>query len=536
MQQSLYGLQVDYISRNGHYMVLSAPEGLGREELSAFQVNMLLNNKIPRLLELQIEEHDQSTKLFYQITGKKKLTYMLRSGTITIKQMFELLHAIVEILLDSGNYMLRENGYILQEDYIYCGDHLTDLHLTYVPKQSLPGKSSVPSDLQQLLSRLVQKVSELSGSGYQEVMSCFMDESFNLPTLKTMLLKHMNQLKTSPNGESHTNRSYSLQEEENNSLSWGNHSANQLTEGQTRDTVHAAVPEADKSIIIGEGVNADPGSFFKSYSLDDSEREEQMDLTEADPPKKYKLPAILFGVLGLCLIWRMYLEHDSEAWLMICSGLTLLLGDLIFVAMAIWKPRLKKKQGSFEPAAPIGLSVQLTKQPITDVPVIEKAQRSVPREPEPHLHTRLEAMKEPRPSAEAEFSNENNYYNLLENRTTLLAQRDATVLLKPVPSISSPVPYLEYIREEKHERVEINKGTLIVGRSGQDVDFKHEEIGVSRLHMEIVRDGGSYHIKDLGSRNGTYLNGKPLVPYQLLPLQEGDIVKIAKTEFTFKTG
>jgi len=58
VRSQLYSLQVDFVTRGGHFMVLSANGGLQREQLSEFQVNMLLANKIPQLLELQVEELD----------------------------------------------------------------------------------------------------------------------------------------------------------------------------------------------------------------------------------------------------------------------------------------------------------------------------------------------------------------------------------------------------------------------------------------------------------------------------------------------
>lgn len=43
---------------------------------------------------------------------------------------------------------------------------------------------------------------------------------------------------------------------------------------------------------------------------------------------------------------------------------------------------------------------------------------------------------------------------------------------------------------------------------------------VSRRHAEIRRDGGSYRVRDLGSRNGTLLNGHPVTDAELEPLDE----------------
>lgn len=46
--------------------------------------------------------------------------------------------------------------------------------------------------------------------------------------------------------------------------------------------------------------------------------------------------------------------------------------------------------------------------------------------------------------------------------------------------------------------------------------------GVSRKHIAITKDGNLLQIEDLGSTNGTYLNGMKLYPHQPRMLRDGD--------------
>jgi hypothetical protein len=46
--------------------------------------------------------------------------------------------------------------------------------------------------------------------------------------------------------------------------------------------------------------------------------------------------------------------------------------------------------------------------------------------------------------------------------------------------------------------------------------------GVSRKHVSITKDGNLLQIEDLGSTNGTYLNGMKLYPHQPRMLRDGD--------------
>jgi pSer/pThr/pTyr-binding forkhead associated (FHA) protein len=52
--------------------------------------------------------------------------------------------------------------------------------------------------------------------------------------------------------------------------------------------------------------------------------------------------------------------------------------------------------------------------------------------------------------------------------------------------------------------------------------------GVSRLHAVVKRDGPRVILMDLGSANGTYINGKRLTTNVEQTLNHGDIVALGK--------
>jgi DNA-binding winged helix-turn-helix (wHTH) protein len=65
---------------------------------------------------------------------------------------------------------------------------------------------------------------------------------------------------------------------------------------------------------------------------------------------------------------------------------------------------------------------------------------------------------------------------------------------------------------------------FVIGR-GADCDLVVAERQVSRHHARIRRVGEAFVVEDLGSRNGTYVNGA--VVEEPVPLQDGDVVQIA---------
>jgi FhaA, N-terminal domain/FHA domain len=75
----------------------------------------------------------------------------------------------------------------------------------------------------------------------------------------------------------------------------------------------------------------------------------------------------------------------------------------------------------------------------------------------------------------------------------------------------------------------LKQGGNVVGR-GQDADFRLPDTGVSRRHLEITWDGQSATLADLGSTNGTTVNGTPVQTWQL-----GDVVRIGHSSLVFRT-
>ena len=60
-----------------------------------------------------------------------------------------------------------------------------------------------------------------------------------------------------------------------------------------------------------------------------------------------------------------------------------------------------------------------------------------------------------------------------------------------------------------------------------------EESGVSRLHCAIQAEGGRFRIRDLGSTNGTLVNGNAVAEMEL---RHGDVIVIGEIELEFLMG
>lgn len=82
------------------------------------------------------------------------------------------------------------------------------------------------------------------------------------------------------------------------------------------------------------------------------------------------------------------------------------------------------------------------------------------------------------------------------------------------------------------ENVYIIDRNLVIGRSPQ-CDIYVDDTQASRQHCTIVLDANGYQLKDLGSHNGTQVNGQKV---DLHMLQAGDKIKIGATVLFFDVG
>ena len=76
----------------------------------------------------------------------------------------------------------------------------------------------------------------------------------------------------------------------------------------------------------------------------------------------------------------------------------------------------------------------------------------------------------------------------------------------------------------------LSSGITVIGRR-HDCDLRIPLMSVSRRHCQFNRDEGVLKIRDLGSRNGTYLNGKRI---DEAVIQAGDYIEVGPLKFVLQ--
>ncbi|QQZ10437.1 DUF6382 domain-containing protein [Heyndrickxia vini] len=551
MKSSIYGIGYDFYQKNGHYLMLYENQGeqLLGDALIPLQVKMMQSNQIPNILPLSIEELDFNIRLYYDITSKRNLQSYLDNHTLSSFDFYQLFINIITTLEQSKLYMLNEHHYILKEDFIFIGKEVKQLYLTYLPIQSFEKKSSTLDELKELLLRIVKQVESLQGSEQKHISQYVEDPSFSLAGLKELLID-LQRLRPTP----YTNYQNGLA---NQSI----HS-NQMNTGVQGN--YANQPNAisqQSSPVQNQEVKTDSQPPAKKKTKETLKKEKRGSAFT----QRQKVYIIVLGLLALTIIWKIFEAVPTQMMLLVCTVLSVAV--LVIGAILL----LKKGQSTLA-ASEAAASNQATENPNfqQNVPLPVGAMNNQAFVPNPqqsqsyyggsttNIQTATNIMEPPAvppmtqtDSKQAKVEKpirikqtEQKKLNPIREEqsfsldTNLLVENDDTVLLADEmdDDFVQPIvePYLEVDRNGEVEHIKLTEDHFMIGRNEAAVDYVEDSVGISRVHLELIKIDNSYGVKDLGSRNGTKLNGETLIPYKIYALNEDDCLTIGKVEYRFK--
>jgi hypothetical protein len=106
---------------------------------------------------------------------------------------------------------------------------------------------------------------------------------------------------------------------------------------------------------------------------------------------------------------------------------------------------------------------------------------------------------------------------------------DKTTLL----SESMLKPYIMYEERGKAYQSTIELTPYVIGSGKERVNLKLKSHLVSRLHARIFCEGDDYFIEDMGSTNGTKVDGRKLKAYEVVMLGSRNEITLANTKLIY---
>src|SRR5690606_17870767 len=107
---------------------------------------------------------------------------------------------------------------------------------------------------------------------------------------------------------------------------------------------------------------------------------------------------------------------------------------------------------------------------------------------------------------------------------------------KTVVGIAPSTPYIKIMGKdgEAKELIRLEGGDLYLAGRDSTCNIHIRDQRVSRRQFEIRKTGSGYSIIDLGSVNGTLLNGNPISTTDPTPLKSGDAISVLENYLYFE--
>ncbi len=488
-------------------MVVEGNPPWTRKDCDEFQLRMLRSCEVPGLLRLEAEALDGCVAFRYSLDGTRMLSALLRTDKWTMADWMTVLCRMAEILEDCRLYVLDEDRIVLDEDWIFVGEGWHDLKLAYLPLQG--DRLSLGERLHMLMIRWLVHVKEPDGRVLQQLL----------------------QLSSSPDFKPSALRSFARQYLADQSQ------VGKESDGKDLNPVQPSILSGQSFVSDSDAQSSPSGSsgwrWFQPNRSDaqalsgllGSEHEsfpspELPDLPN-EPEESKRGRGIVWGAcaaVGIAaMAWRWgYAEHPGMSGLIFSAGMTLAAaGGFVFLRRRLSGDHRNPLQKAGDGGEP------------------PKSRRALPHEVP--MGTHFSGLpKNGNPAVAQDWALEP-----VGPQTVMLNQTEDGTGLLPDGENGDPEAApccLLWETAPGSPLIPLTSGSFVIGRSREACAHVDDTNGISRAHLELLRTADGWTVKDLGSRNGSKLNGVPMVAYASYPFGAEDCLELAGSRYRLKVG
>ncbi|QHQ60241.1 hypothetical protein Ana3638_05155 [Anaerocolumna sedimenticola] len=147
-------IQAEYVrDMHNNYLVLKGMEGI----VSTFGVKMLLNNSIPGILKTEVRCIDHMDLFYYDITAKTSIWDTFQNKSYNYNDIKMILSQIIETIKNSGEYLLSENDFIIEPNYIFMDDTSNKIELCHLIGQQVDIREQLSKFMEYLMNKVDYK-------------------------------------------------------------------------------------------------------------------------------------------------------------------------------------------------------------------------------------------------------------------------------------------------------------------------------------------------------------------------------------------
>lgn len=505
-----------------HYLVLSDQEN---EVLNSYQTRMLNENTIDGLLACHVEHIDDEIMLYYNVTSRQPLSELVSDRLISGKLLRLVLGSLLDALRGLGEFLLPPEGIILDPDYIFADSLLSEVRFCYFPGGAGEFSDAIRSLSEFLLPRLDHDDREAVMLGYSFYQSCMNDTLTEGGFARLLYGEETDPVEAC---EADTEDGTSSGRTARRSGA----SCEARAESSRKET--SAAVERDDEIAAEK-------AFQRQQLLDDFFSDE--DTEEEDPEavktrRFYVITAVLASAAAVLLILAG--ERDTGVGV----------GILIFAGMILVRKLRKKIGGEDERVEAVGEQASGRKEqeyffskeketgPAGDGVPEEEAEEPV-RMPDYLVRHYSSMMAYGEKSSDRGRGKRPDLRESsgCEERTGELSGSGETVLLSDFAGRTGKIRARLISLDDRGEAPHIlTADEYRIGKSEFASDIVLHSEAVSRLHARLIWKGDHYALRDMRSKNATFINETMIDAGTDVALKDGDCCRFADRVYRYRTG
>lgn len=506
-------------------------------EDSYYGLKMVLHNEIPNLLKMDIRVLDNMKYYYYNITGKHAISLLCEKEQLKKEQLTMIISGILKGIEKAGEYLLREDDFVIEPEYIYLDLLQKKVYLCYMAGY----QQNIRKQLSQLMEYLMDKVDYKEEAAVLLSYSLYKiskNEDCTLDMFRKALEQKENVILADVRHEDRKNISIeekieleeTNQKEETRQKEETNQKEEQLP--YKKKKIHTEIPVLEERVESQEEVQS------------------------------YSVKTILFCVISVLISVIIAIAISRSGILNNPISETLNIKKAIFVILLIGvgeayilhellKPKhkiakIRSRTEYFNPS--VGFEDE-EEYNIKDNNYLKKenqykdsnSQQKSLDSLDKELNYQPKDLWNQKKELSIQYKNLDSSNNNLKNHqekskeyseSAWDIEEQKTMLLGEVEKEKSNI-YLKSLQTEKYQDIHLLEFPFFIGKLKTQVDSAIENSTISRYHAKIEQKQEQYYITDLNSTNGTYVNHIRIDQNKPIPIKQDDVISFSNISYIF---
>lgn len=512
------------------------------DSIVEFQVNMLARNPNKHILPLDVRRNNNRISLYYNVTSKLCLSQYLRRSQLSKNEFVDIFSGIVKTLLSSKGLFLSDNSFMLDDEYIYISPDTMCISLMYLPvKMDIDITKALKDFAINFVVYSANIYEENSDSFLQQFLNFLKKDNFSIIDFDKFL-KEMKRV-VGKQQETDSNKPNEIPQAGQISANTRIHEKNETDFKQNKLKVEIPKPKAVEDRDVKKDIYSNNRQVKELRSTEAQSKNLIADLSDKPNILIGALIQAVIAIIVLVLFFSGKLDSLGNDKVSTAFGLLLVTAAAsYFMWKNVLKIRIVRDRSSNKPVA----AKRPENKPRNNSLTPKIAQRPS-KDSKVNVQTKIPDVKKDNTKENKRADINSNSPKVFEKPYQSEASKQHVEEIKSVPiKITSNVnetvllggsdlkhPHLQIYTDSGVEDVVINKLSFVIGRLEGQVDYVHSNNAIGKVHAEIITREGCYYLKDLNSKNGTYINGKRIDSNIEYEIKNNDKITLANAEFLF---